>query len=438
MTPTKAKKKKTTPHKTGGRATTTAATTTLQQFLATTGTLTAAQRGKIVDQAETMLDALYVHLPLKRVDARHRSVAAAQAASLPSRRHVGAAVPRRDARHLHRPARSAYELRPAQPLRHEDRVPAVPARGILRGRQADLPRLEDAGRLHARNLQTRGDRHQLERRADRSRGRDECRSSGGQQSGRPPRPRPRGTDDSGDGDVVATRRTLGHRRVSRRHDDARIAPRLAGVRARPRRRRGGGGGAAGRAQSKASALDLRTELARRAKKALFNPQAMATERAGSPSRRADRINLADTSTMPDVFCVPHRGNATPARTATSVSGRSWSNDEDAFVDEFVRMAGLLPQNRIDRRRSRKRRRQHPVRGEAAPGADAGRGRAVAALVHQFAADASDLQGERLRRRLGAVDRAGGGNRRGVFAGLLDRCRSSSTTGSASGIRGRWC
>src|SRR4026208_80491 len=48
------------------RDTTSGATTTLEQFLASTGTLTASQRGKIVDQAEVMLEALYVHLPLKR------------------------------------------------------------------------------------------------------------------------------------------------------------------------------------------------------------------------------------------------------------------------------------------------------------------------------------------------------------------------------------
>ena len=42
------------------------ATTTLPQFLATTGTLTPAQRTKLVDQAELMIEMLYVHLPLKR------------------------------------------------------------------------------------------------------------------------------------------------------------------------------------------------------------------------------------------------------------------------------------------------------------------------------------------------------------------------------------
>ena len=47
-------------------ATTHGATTTLAQFLASTGTLSAAERSTIVDQAEVMLQALYVHLPLKR------------------------------------------------------------------------------------------------------------------------------------------------------------------------------------------------------------------------------------------------------------------------------------------------------------------------------------------------------------------------------------
>src|SRR5262245_1387728 len=42
------------------------AITTLEQFLATTGTLTPAERTQLVDQAEIMLEMLYVHLPLKR------------------------------------------------------------------------------------------------------------------------------------------------------------------------------------------------------------------------------------------------------------------------------------------------------------------------------------------------------------------------------------
>src|SRR4029453_12120848 len=98
---------------------------------------------------------------------------------------------------------------------------------------------------------------------------------------------------------------------------------------------GGGGGSA----SKGAALkrmasygvDLRTELARRAKKALFNAKAMATERqaarrtkGGGPS-----VNLADTSTMPDVFAF---------RSVDGTGGpygyiRIWTfmvNDDDGF------------------------------------------------------------------------------------------------------------
>jgi hypothetical protein len=48
------------------QSTTSGATTTLEQFVASAGTLNAAQRGSIVGQAEAMLQFLYVHLPLKR------------------------------------------------------------------------------------------------------------------------------------------------------------------------------------------------------------------------------------------------------------------------------------------------------------------------------------------------------------------------------------
>jgi hypothetical protein len=101
-----------------------------------------------------------------------------------------------------------------------------------------------------------------------------------------------------------------------------------------------GGGGGGRARASLG-LDLRTELARRAKKTLFNPRAMATERAAESGSAA--VNLADTSAMPDVFAF---------RTVSMPSGpfgyiRIWTfmvDDENAFVDEFVRMAGLLPKN----------------------------------------------------------------------------------------------
>jgi hypothetical protein len=106
----------------------------------------------------------------------------------------------------------------------------------------------------------------------------------------------------------------------------------------------GGGGGGGKARASLG-LDLRTEMARRAKKTLFNPSAMDVERAskgGSAAARAN-INLAATSTLPDVFAF--RSVTTPSGTFGYI--RIWTfmlDDENAFVSEFVRMAGLLPQN----------------------------------------------------------------------------------------------
>jgi hypothetical protein len=102
-------------------------------------------------------------------------------------------------------------------------------------------------------------------------------------------------------------------------------------------------GARGAAASRLG-LDLRTEIARRAKKRLFNPDAMATERAAlGVTRAVPAVNLGDTSTMPDVFAF--RTVTTPEEAFGYI--RIWTfmvQDEDAFVAEFLRMAALLPQN----------------------------------------------------------------------------------------------
>ena len=103
---------------------------------------------------------------------------------------------------------------------------------------------------------------------------------------------------------------------------------------------GGGGGGAARRTRAAFGLDLRTELARRVKKMLFNPQAMDAERR-SGRALATRVAAADdTSTMPDVFSF---------KTVTTPSGafgyvRIWTfvADEQEFITEFIRIAGLLP------------------------------------------------------------------------------------------------
>jgi hypothetical protein len=86
-------------------------------------------------------------------------------------------------------------------------------------------------------------------------------------------------------------------------------------------------------------IDFLTEDVRRAKKALFAPKAMAAERAAATSQ----IDLAETSTLPDVFAF---------KTVTTSSGtfgylRIWTfsvDDADVFIEEARRILGLLPQN----------------------------------------------------------------------------------------------
>ena len=92
-------------------------------------------------------------------------------------------------------------------------------------------------------------------------------------------------------------------------------------------------------------IDGRFEAVRRAKKRLFNPHAMALEVASLPARgrgvRATPI-AADVSTMPDVFTFrPVDGPGGPYGYL-----RIWTfsvDDDGPFLDEFTRIAGLLPQ-----------------------------------------------------------------------------------------------
>src|SRR5262245_25501784 len=92
-------------------------------------------------------------------------------------------------------------------------------------------------------------------------------------------------------------------------------------------------------------VDARFEAVRRAKKRLFNPNAVALEVASLPSRRgAVRAKpvAADVSTMPDVFTFrPVDGPGGPYGYI-----RIWTfsvDDDVPFLDEFTRIAGLLPQ-----------------------------------------------------------------------------------------------
>jgi hypothetical protein len=104
---------------------------------------------------------------------------------------------------------------------------------------------------------------------------------------------------------------------------------------------GGGGGAPVRERA-ALGLDLRTELARRAKKVLFNPRAMVVERRVGQARTTGAAAADDTSTMPDVFAF--RTVTTPGGTFGYVRIWTFMADAQPFISEFVRIAGLLPKN----------------------------------------------------------------------------------------------
>jgi peptidase S41-like protein len=100
--------------------------------------------------------------------------------------------------------------------------------------------------------------------------------------------------------------------------------------------------------ARALGVDARTEAVRRAKKHLFAPRALAAERemaalrAGTAAKKADG-RLDTESTLPDVLSF--RPLVTPDGEFGYV--RIWSfmvDDPDAFVAEFLRIIGLLPQD----------------------------------------------------------------------------------------------
>ena len=336
------RKKTTTRRKRARRSTTSGATTTLEQFLASTGALTQPQRGSIVEQAEIMLESLYVHLPLKR--SMHATDPVQRLKLL--RLHLSSLSERQfhdemidiftDLRDLHTnyilpaPYASKTAFLPflleefaegstrkylvskmLAGFTHPTFKPGVVAtswNGVPIDRAVDLNADRQAGSnpdaRHARGLEALTIR-------------------------------PMAMSAPPDERWVAVGYLDGATARELRLDWQVFEP-------EPGPSSGGGGG--GRARASLG-LDLRTELARRAKKALFNPRAMEAERVSldrSAKARA-AVNAADTSTMPDVFAF---------RTATTPSGsfgyiRIWTfmvDDENAFVDEFVRMAGLLPRN----------------------------------------------------------------------------------------------
>jgi hypothetical protein len=92
------------------------------------------------------------------------------------------------------------------------------------------------------------------------------------------------------------------------------------------------------------AVDARFEQVRRAKKALFNEAAMAAEHATATATGRRRAAAADdATTMPDVFSF--REITAPGGPYGYIRIWTFSVDDDVtFVDEFVRLAGLLPAN----------------------------------------------------------------------------------------------
>lgn len=93
--------------------------------------------------------------------------------------------------------------------------------------------------------------------------------------------------------------------------------------------------------ARALALNAKGESIRRSKKALFAHKAMQAERTTDASGKAKAA--ADESIFPDVFSF----RKAPTKSGTFGYVRIWTfdvRDPNAFVGEFVRIAGLLPQN----------------------------------------------------------------------------------------------
>ncbi|HEY1913052.1 MAG TPA: S41 family peptidase [Vicinamibacterales bacterium] len=330
------------------RSTTTGATMTLDQFLATTGTLSTAARSRLVDQAEMMFRSMYVHLPLKR--AMHATDPVQRLRLL--RLHLRALTERQfhdelidiftDIRDLH----TNYIL-PAPYASKTAFLPFLLEEFTQDGERKYLVSKMLLGFTHPTFkpgvIATTWSGVPIDRAVD---------LNAEQQAGSNPDARhARGLE-------ALTIRTMAMSTPPEEHwvivgyldgktrRELRLDWRVFEPDPGPAARSVVAGSRELRSSRLSMGLDLRTELARRAKKILFNPSAMVAERASMARHTAGsrmHVNLADTSTMPDAFAF---------RSVTTPSGiygyiRIWTfmvNDEDAFVAEFVRMAGLLPQN----------------------------------------------------------------------------------------------
>ena len=91
-------------------------------------------------------------------------------------------------------------------------------------------------------------------------------------------------------------------------------------------------------------IDIEADIMQRARKMLFAPKVIAAE--GKPAKmttRSDAAGQSVTTTMSGVFSA--RSVTTPSGEFGYIRIFTFSvNDPDAFIDEFIRIAELLPQN----------------------------------------------------------------------------------------------
>ena len=113
----------------------------------------------------------------------------------------------------------------------------------------------------------------------------------------------------------------------------------------------------------------------------------ARRRSATPRRASSRSCRGSSGRW---RCAARTRPTAARRTATSASSRSTSRALTAFVDEFARLAGLLPDDGLDHRRARQRRRPDLRRRAAAAAADPDADRAAAGAVRQHAAEPAHL------------------------------------------------
>ena len=104
--------------------------------------LTIAQRQTVIDQALLMLEALVRPPAAEARAARHRPASSASGCCVCAIEALDEReLPVRDDRDLRRAARPPHQLHPAETYTRQVRLPAVPDRGVLRRRRAQVPDL---------------------------------------------------------------------------------------------------------------------------------------------------------------------------------------------------------------------------------------------------------------------------------------------------------